>query len=107
MEITIDDFNKLDIRIGKILKAKKIEGSKKLLKLEVDLGEEKRVVVAGIAEDYEPEEIEGRQVPILVNLKPAKLMGIKSEGMILAADEEGKAILLHPEREVKLGSRVR
>lgn len=107
MEITIEDFEKLDIRIGKILKAEKIEGSKKLLKLEVDLGEEKRIVVAGIAQNYEPEKIIGKQVPILANLKPAKLMGIESNGMILAADENGKAILLHPDREVKLGCKVR
>lgn len=105
--IDIDYFAKLDLRIGKIVKAERIKKSKKLLKLEIDIGDEIRQVVAGIAENHEPESLIGKLVPILVNLKPAKLMGIESQGMILAVDVDGKAILLHPEKEVPIGSKIR
>ena len=105
--IDIDYFTKLDLRIGKIVKAERIKKSKKLLKLEIDIGDEIRQVVAGIAENHEPESLIGKLVPILVNLKPAKLMGIESQGMILAVDVDGKAILLHPEKEVPIGSKIR
>ncbi len=105
--IDIDYFTKLDLRIGKIVKAERIKKSKKLLKLEIDIGDEIRQVVAGIAENHEPESLIGKLVPILVNLKPAKLMGVESQGMILAVDVDGKAILLHPEKEVPIGSKIR
>ncbi len=105
--IDIDYFTKLDLRIGKIVKAERIKKSKKLLKLEIDIGNEIRQVVAGIAENHEPESLIGKLVPILVNLKPAKLMGVESQGMILAVDVDGKAILLHPEKEVPIGSKIR
>ncbi len=107
VEIDIKDFSKLDIRIGKIVKAEKIKGSRKLMKLEVDVGGEVRQIVAGIAEVYEPEEVVGKLVPVLVNIKPAKLMGVESMGMVLAADVDGKPVLLHPDREVPPGSKVR
>ncbi|MBO8181762.1 MAG: methionine--tRNA ligase [Archaeoglobus sp.] len=106
-EITFEEFKNLDLRIGKIVKAEKIEKSKKLLRLEVDVGDEVRQVVAGIAEYYEPEALVGKLVPILVNLKPAKLMGVESRGMILAADRNGEPILLHPDKEVEPGTRIR
>ena len=105
--ITFDDFKKLDIRIGRILSAEKVEGTEKLLRLEIDLGTEQRQIVAGIAESYQPEQIVGKEIPLLVNLEPRKIRGIESQGMILAADLEGKAVLLHPEREVPPGSLVR
>jgi methionyl-tRNA synthetase len=105
--ITIEEFQKLDIRIGRVVKAEKISGSKKLLRLEVDIGNEVRQVVAGIAEVYRPEDVEGKTVVILVNMKPAKLMGVESRGMILAADIGGKPILLTPEKEVEPGTKVR
>ncbi len=105
--VTIDDFLKLDIRVGKILKAERIKKSKKLMRLEVDVGNEVRQIVAGIAESYKPEDLTGKLVVVLANLKPAKLMGVESQGMLLAADVDGKAILLTPEREVPPGSRVR
>jgi methionyl-tRNA synthetase len=109
MEETIDinEFAKLDLRIGKIENAERVEGSKKLIKLEVDVGDETRQLVAGIAEEYNPECLIGKLVPILANLKPVKLMGVESQGMILAVDVNGKPILLHPDREVPAGSRVR
>lgn len=105
--IDINEFAKLDLRIGKIVDAERIEGSKKLIKLEVDVGDEMRPLVAGIAEDYISEDLIGKLVPILANLKSAKLMGVESRGMILAVDVKGKPILLHPDKEVPAGSRVR
>jgi methionyl-tRNA synthetase len=105
--ISIEEFQRLDIRVGKVVKAEKISGSKKLLRLEVDVGNEVRQVVAGIAEVYRPEEVEGKTVVILVNMKPAKLMGVESRGMILAADVDGKPILLTPEKGVEPGTKVR
>ncbi len=105
--IDINEFAKLDLRIGKIENAERVEGSKKLIKLEVDMGDESRQLVAGIAEEYTPESLIGKLVPILANLKPVKLKGVESQGMILAVDVNGKPILLHPDREVPAGSRVR
>ena len=104
--ISIEDFQKLDIRIGKVLKAEKIKKSKKLIKLIIDIGGEQRQIVSGIAEDYTPEELEGKLVVVLANLKPAKFMGVESRGMILAAEKDGKAVLLVPEKEVEPGTRV-
>lgn len=105
--VKIEDFSRLDIRIGKVLKAEKIEKSKKLIKLEVDTGGEVKQIVAGIADTYSPDELVGKLVVVLVNLKPAKLMGVESQGMLLAVDVGGKAVLLIPERDVPPGSRVK
>lgn len=105
--ITFDEFMKLDIRIGKILSAERVEGTRKLLKLEVDAGEEKRILVAGIAEEYSPDELAGKEVPIILNLEPRKIRGVESHGMILAADVQGRPVLLHPEKSSPPGSRVR
>ena len=105
--IDINEFAKLDLRIGKIENAERVEGSKKLIKLEVDVGDETRQLVAGIAEEYNPESLIGKLVPVLANLKPVKLMGVESQGMILAVDVNGKPILLHPDREVPAGSGIR
>ena len=105
--IDINEFAKLDLRIGKIENAERVEGSKKLIKLEVDVGDETRQLVAGIAEEYTPESLIGKLVPMLANLKPVKLMGVESQGMILAVDVNGKPILLHPDREVPAGSGIR
>ncbi|MCD6455176.1 MAG: methionine--tRNA ligase subunit beta [Methanophagales archaeon] len=105
--IDINEFARLDLRIGRIANAERIEGSKKLIRLEVDIGDEQRQVVAGIAEEYRPENLIGELVPVLVNLKPAKLMGVESQGMILAVDVNGKPILLHPDTKVPAGSKVR
>ena len=85
--ISIDDFAKIDLRIGEIIGAERVEGSENLLKLMVNTGEKKLQVVAGLAKKYAPEEIKGQKVVVLVNLKPAKLFGIKSEGMILATSD--------------------
>lgn len=105
--ITFEDFKKLEIKMGKIISAKRVENTDKLMKLEIDLGKEKRQIVAGIAEFFEPEYLIGKEVPAVVNLEPRNLKGIESQGMILAADVEGKPVLLFPEKEVPPGSIVR
>lgn len=107
MTISFDDFKKLDIRIVKIVSAEKVEGTGKLLKLKVELGSEDRQLIAGIAEVYQPEDLIGKEVPMLVNLEPKKFKGLESQGMILAADDNGKPVLLHPDREIPAGSIVR
>jgi len=104
-EITYEEFQKLDIRIGTVLSAENIKGSDKLLKLQVDIGE-KRQIVAGIAKSHNPSELVGRQVVVMANMKPAKLFGVESRGMVLAGDVEG-AVLLQPEKKVKEGTKVR
>lgn len=104
-EVSFDDFSKLDIRIGKILKAERVEKSKKLLKLQVDTGLDTRTVMSGIAEHFTPEEIIGKQVTMLVNLAPRKIMGVESQGMILmASDKDGTLKLLSPSGDVAPGS---
>jgi methionyl-tRNA synthetase len=87
--ISIDEVNKLDLRVGQILSAEEVEKSKKLFKLSVDLGFEKRVIVSGIKESFKKEDLIGKKVIVIANLKPAKIMGIESQGMLLAAGEKG------------------
>jgi len=103
---SVKDLGKLDIRIGNVVKAERVPKSEKLLKLEVELAKERRTIVAGVAEHYQPEELVGKQVAVIVNLEPAKLMGIKSDGMLLAAVEEGKISLLTVDKSVNPGGRV-
>jgi methionine--tRNA ligase beta chain len=105
--ITFDDFMKLEIRIGKILSAEQVQGTEKLLRLEIEFSNERRQLVAGIAETYTPDQIIGKEIPVLMNLEPKKIRGVESQGMILAIDVAGKPILLHPEREVPPGSIIR
>lgn len=114
--IDYDDFAKLDIRIGTIISAEKIPEGDKLLKLQVDMGDdpsadsgrETKQIMSGIAEFYtDPESLVGKQIPILMNLKPRMLRGYESQGMMLAADTEGKPILLHPESKIPNGSKIK
>jgi methionyl-tRNA synthetase len=106
--ITIDDFMKVELRVAKVLTAERVPKSKKLLKLSVDVGSETRTLVAGIAEAYEPETLVGRTVVIVFNLQPATLMGVESNGMVLAASPEGgKPMLLSFDTPPPPGSRVR
>ncbi|RJP62330.1 MAG: methionine--tRNA ligase [Ignavibacteriales bacterium] len=107
-EITIDDFKKIQLRTGVVLKAEAVKKSDKLLKLEVDLGFEKRQVVAGIAQSYKPEDLIGKNILVVANLKPAKLMGLESKGMILAVDNaDGKVNLVNPGEGVLPGTRAK
>ena len=107
--ISIDDFMKVELRVAKVLTAEKVEKSKKLLKLSVDVGTEHRTLVAGIAEAYEPEALVGKTVVIVFNLKPAKLMGIESNGMVLAASPDGgkPTVVSFDEPPPPPGTRVR
>ena len=107
-KISIDDFMKVELRVAKVLTAERVEKSKKLLKLSVDVGTEQRTLVAGIAEAYEPEALVGKTVVIVFNLKPAKLMGIESNGMVLAASPDGgKPTVVSFDEPPPPGTRVR
>jgi methionyl-tRNA synthetase len=105
--IDISEFAKVELRVAQVKEAEKLEGSKKLLKLQVDLGTEVRQVVAGIAQWYEPGTLVGRKVVVVTNLKPAKLFNTESNGMILAASPDDRAVLLTPDQDVPPGTKIR
>jgi methionyl-tRNA synthetase len=108
-KIDIDDFAKVDLRVGQVLSAERVKGSDKLLLLKVDIGEaQPRTIVAGIAEAYQPEPLVGRKVVIVANLQPRKLRGVESQGMIVAASlEGGKPILAGFVEDVPVGARLK
>ncbi len=106
-EITIDDFAKLDLRVAKVLSAQKIEGADKLYKLQVDMGSEKRQIVSGIAKHYSPEELVGKNVVVIANLKPVKLRGVDSYGMILAAADDTTLKVCTIDGDIPAGTQVR
>ena len=106
-QITFDEFKRMDLRVGQVLKAEKVEGTQKLVKLEVDIGMEKRQMVAGVAEVYPPETLVGKRIIVVANLKPARIRGIESQGMLLAADSEGKPIVPFFKEDVPAGTKVR
>jgi len=105
--ISFDEFKRMDLRVGEILKAEKVPGTDKLLKIEVDIGTEKRTMVAGVADTYTPEELIGKKLVVIVNLKPAVIRGIESQAMLLAAEIAGKAIIPFFDRDVPAGAKVR
>ncbi len=105
-KITIDDFIKVDLRIAKVTNAKEIEDSRKLLELEVDLGDETRTVFAGIKKSYSPDELIGKSVVVIANLKPRKMKFGVSNGMVLATQHDGEIIVLQPEKDVPPGSKI-
>jgi methionyl-tRNA synthetase len=105
--IAIDRFKQVKLRVGTVRAAEPVPKSKKLLKLAVDLGDETRTVVAGIALAYRPEDLVGKQVVVVANLEPATLMGVESQGMVLAASIDGTPVLLHPGQAVPAGTEVR
>ncbi len=108
MEIPFNDFMKLDMRIGKVEEATQIPGSRNLIKLIVDFGSEKRQSVAGLLRYYKPEELVGKKFAFVLNLQRRKLMGVESQCMVLAAeDNEGHVILLGAEKDIAVGSRIR
>jgi len=105
--ITIEDFQRIELRIGRVLHAEAIKGSNKLIRLEVDTGE-KRQLVAGIGKSYRPEDLVGKRIVVVTNLKPARLMGIESQGMLLAAgDRDDNLSLLIPDKDMKEGARIK
>ncbi|MBI2187480.1 MAG: methionine--tRNA ligase [Acidobacteria bacterium] len=106
--VTIDEFMKVDLRVAKVLEAEAIPKSKKLLKLKVDTGRDQRTIVAGIAEAYQPEQLVGRSIVIVANLQPAKLMGVESNGMVLAGSPDGgQPVLVGFDQDLPPGARVR
>jgi methionine--tRNA ligase beta chain len=108
MEIPFNDFMKLEMLVGKVEEATKVSGSKNLIKLIVDFGSEKRQSVAGLLQYYKPEELVGKKFVFVLNLQRRKIMGIESQCMVLAAeDDEGHVILISPEKDIVTGSRIR
>lgn len=104
--VDIDVFKKLDLRVGVVVSAERIPGSKKLLKLVVKLGNEERQIVAGIAEWYKPEDLVNKYVVVVKNLKPRKFMGVESQGMILATCDKGKPVIITVTEPVETGSKI-
>ncbi|MBU5688108.1 MAG: methionine--tRNA ligase subunit beta [Candidatus Aenigmarchaeota archaeon] len=104
--ISLEEFKKIELRVGKVEKVEDIKDSKKLYKLIVDFGEEKRQIVSGIKNYYKPEDLEGKQFIFITNLEPAKIMGEVSEGMILAASDGEHLCLICPEKEIKNGAKL-
>ena len=105
-KITIDDFIKLDLRVAKIINAKELEESRKLLELEVDLGDETRTIFAGIKKSYSPDELIGKLVVVIANLEPRKMKFGTSNGMVLATQHDGDIIIIQPEKDVSPGSKI-
>jgi methionine--tRNA ligase beta chain len=107
MEITFEEFQKLDMRVGKVLEAKQIPGSRNLIKMIVDFGTEKRQAVAGLLQWYKPEDLVGKKCAFILNLQRRKFMGVESQCMILAAeDDKGNVVILQPEKEIAEGSKI-
>jgi methionyl-tRNA synthetase len=105
--ITIEDFAKVELKIGRVLEAQRVEKSNKLIVLKVGTGEE-RQIVAIIGKAYTPEELLGKTIVVVTNMQPANLMGVESHGMLLAAsDDEGNLTVITPEKEIKAGARVK
>jgi len=106
--ISIEDFAKVDLRVGTVVSAEPIPGASKLLKLEIDIGESKLVTTSGIAQHYKPEEMVGRRVVVVANLQPAVIRGIESQTMILAASAEGQRLaLVTVTEDIPNGSKIR
>ena len=108
MEIPFSDFMKLDMRIGKIVETEQIAGSRNLIKMIVDFGSEKRQSVAGLLQYYKPQELVDKKYAFILNLQRRKFMGVESQCMILAAeDDKNNVVLLEPEKDIEVGSKIR
>jgi methionine--tRNA ligase beta chain len=107
LEISFDEFQKLDLRVGKIVEANQIPGSRNLIRMIVDFGTEKRQAVAGLLQWYKPEDLVGKKCAFILNLQRRKMMGVESQCMIFAAEnDEGNVVVLQPEKDVAPGSRI-
>jgi len=106
-KIPITDFQKVELRVAEVLTAERVPKSRKLLKLTIRVGEETRTLVAGVAEHYEPGDLVGRKVVIVANLQPATLMGVESNGMVLAAEHDGTLSLLTLDKDLPSGAKVK
>lgn len=105
-EVSFEEFSRIDVRVGKIVDAQPVPGSKKLIKMMIDIGGEVRPSVAGIGESYTPEQLKSKLVAVVTNLKPRKVFGIESKVMILAALDGSKISIVQPDKEVSVGSKV-
>lgn len=107
MEISFDEFQKLDLRIGKIAEANQILGSRNLIRMVVDFGTEKRQAVAGLLQHYKPEDLVGKKCAFILNLQRRKMMGVESQCMVFAAEDgKGNVVLLQPEKDIAEGSKI-
>jgi methionyl-tRNA synthetase len=106
-KLKYERFMDVELRVALVLEAERVEGTDKLMRLQLDVGEDRRQIVAGVAESYAPEELVGKRIVIVANLKPAKIRGVVSNGMLLAADLDGKPIVATFDRDVPPGTRVR
>ncbi|MDD5174094.1 MAG: methionine--tRNA ligase subunit beta [Candidatus Omnitrophica bacterium] len=102
-----EDFQKIELKVAKVLEAEEVAGAQKLLKLRIDLGTEKRQIVAGIKNMYDPKDLIGREIVIVANLDTRTVMGIESQGMLLAASDNGGPVLLRPDKDVPPGSVIK
>jgi methionine--tRNA ligase beta chain len=108
MEVPFEEFQKLDLRIGKITEANQIPGSRNLMRIMVDFGAEKRQAVAGLLPWYKPEDLVGKKCAFVLNLKRRTVMGVESQCMVLAAEDvEGNVVVLQPDKDIAEGSRIR
>jgi len=105
--VTYEEFSKMDLRIGKIAKAEPVQGSRNLVKMLIDIGDESRQAVAGITQYYNPKDLEGKSVAVIANLQPRKMFGLESNVMILAAEDDKTVSILLPDRPVKTGSKIK
>jgi len=107
MEISFDEFKKLDMRVGKVLEANQVPSSRNLIRMIVDFGTEKRQAVAGLLQWYKPDDLAGKKYVFILNLQRRKLMGVESQCMILAAeDDKGNVVCLQPEKDIAVGSKI-
>lgn len=105
--ITYEDFSKLDLRVAKIIEAERVLNSEKLIRLKIKVDKEERQIIAGIGKFYEPSDLINKLIVVVFNLEPKKIMGLESEGMLLAASNENKLSLIVPEKEIEDGSKVK
>lgn len=106
MTVSFEEFKRLDLRVGRVVSARRIEGTRRLILLDVDMGSEVRQLVAGIAEYYDPEALVGKEIVVVANLEPKKVRGYESRGMLLAAVVDGRPVLIAPDEDVPPGTRV-
>jgi len=107
MMINYDDFKKVELKVAKIISAEEVAGAEKLLKLQIDIGSEKRQIVAGIRKVYQPSDLIGKEIIVVTNLEPRMVMGIESNGMLLAASDDNGPVILRPDKDVPPGSGIK
>jgi methionyl-tRNA synthetase len=104
--LSIEEFAKLDLRVAEVIQAEKVPGTDKLLKLKINIGTEQRQIVAGIAQEYPPEKLSGKKIIVVTNLKPVKLTGVESHGMLLAAEDKKSLALLTLDKDIEPGTKI-